>query len=120
MQQFQRSFTITNPTAYSLVCGSSAEEPWILESASKFCFFWGGKVQPESSQVDLLRWKSTVLFHHKTLSSEYFSSNYKSNPTENSSNNHKHSKLTVPTNRSFSGLNYRKEMQILVYRGFIF
>lgn len=36
MQQFQRNFTATKPTVYSLVCGSSGEEPWLLESASKF------------------------------------------------------------------------------------
>lgn len=54
VQQFQRSFTVTKPTVCSLVCGSSGEEPWLLESASKFCFFWGGKVHPESSHVNLL------------------------------------------------------------------
>lgn len=119
IQQFQRSFTVTKPTVYSLVCGSSGEELWLLESASKFCFFWGGKVHPEISHVEFLLAKSTVLFHHKTLSPEYFSSNNKSNPTESSSSNHKHSKLTVPINRLFSGLDCRREMQILAYRGFI-
>lgn len=119
MQQLQRSFS---HKTHGLQLG--LWQLWRGTTTFRICFkilfLLNRKVHPDSSYVDLLlRWKSTVLFHHRTLSPEYFPSNYKCNPTENSSSNHKHSKLTVPINRSFSGLDYRREMQILVYRSFI-